>query len=371
MKIASVTTFHLRHKLPRSYGVSTLLYDLRESLLVKLTTDDGLVGWGETAVLGGVRAAIDGPLASMLIGQDPRNHRALWRKLWGANFGNALAVSALDIALHDLRGKALGLSVAAMYGGQLRDRVPAYASAMNYTDAADPAGHYADEAAALAAKGFRALKMRIGRQSIRRDLAVVEAVRLAVGPDVRLMADGNGAYTVSEAIKVGKALYELDLYWFEEPLPEEHYPAYEVITAKLDIAIAAGEVLGSRGAFHEVLKRRAMDIVQPDPSLCGGIGECLFVAEAARLWNIDCAPHCWSGALAVAATVQVLSLLPDATWGHTTYTPMLELDTYENPFRDEIPVTPIVARNGFVAVPTGPGLGVEVNEDAVRKYAVS
>ncbi len=371
MKITAVTTHLLQHKLPRAIGPSTFMYSARDSLLVKISTDEGLVGWGETAPLGGVRELIDRQLGPSLIGQDPREHRRLWRQLWGPNFGNGLAVGAVDIALHDLRGKALGLSVADLYGGRLRDRVPAYASTMNYTEGLDPLRQYPEEALAAVRQGFRALKMRIGGQPPSRDLAVVAAVREAVGPDVRLMADGNGAYTVATAIRIGKELDRLGLYWFEEPLPEAHYAGYEVITDQLDIAIAGGEVLDSRGAAKELICRRAFDIIQPDVSLCGGVAECLFVAEMARLWGTQCNPHCWGGAIVIAATLHILALLPDETWSRTTETPMLELDVYENPFRDELVTHPVKVREGLVDVPSGPGLGIEINEDVLKRYEVA
>src|SRR5436309_604013 len=184
MKITAVKTYLLRSQLPRAIGPSTAWYSWRESLLVKISTDEGLTGWGETALLGGVRGLIE-ELGAQLIGQDPRDHRRLWRQMWGPNFGNGLAVGALDTALHDVRGKALGLSVAELYGGRLRDRVPAYASTMNYTEGLDPLRRYPEEAAAAVRQGFRALKMRIGGLLPHQDLATVVAVREAVGPDIK------------------------------------------------------------------------------------------------------------------------------------------------------------------------------------------
>jgi D-galactarolactone cycloisomerase len=368
MKITSVTTYLLQHQLPRAIGPSTAMYTLRESLLVKIATNEGLVGWGETAPLGGVREVIDKQMQPLLIGQNPLEHRRLWRQLWGPNFGNGLALGAVDTALHDLRGKALKLSIAELYGGRLRERVPAYASTMNYSEGLDPERQYPEEAKAQVRQGFRAMKMRIGGQPLSRDLAAVRAVREAVGPDVKLMADGNGAYTVSTAIRVGRELDRLGLHWFEEPLPEAHYAGYEVLRDKLDIALAGGEVLDSRGAAKELICRRAFDIIQPDVSLCGGIGECLFVAELARLWGIQCNPHCWGGAIVIAATLHVLALLPDESWARTTETPMLELDVYENPFRDKLVTRPIQVRDGLVDVPTGPGLGIEVDESVLKHY---
>ena len=371
MKITAVKIFPLKHGMRHATGPSTFYYRTRATLIVKLETDAGLSGWGEAEESCDVRSLITETYAPLLIGRNPLEHRKLWRLLWGPNFGNGMALGGVDMALDDLRGKALGLPVAEVYGGRLRDRVPACASARNYIEGEDPARPYPREATEIVGRGFRALKMRIGGQPMRRDLAAVSAVREAVGPDVKLMADGNGAYTLGTAVQMGRELEKLGLYWFEEPLPQEcpDYAGYEVLTGKLDIAIAAGECLGSRGMFKEAIARRAMDIVQPDVSIAGGIGECLFVAEMARLWGIQCILHCWMGALGIAATVHLLSLLPDASWSRCTETPMLELDMVENPFRDELLATPLAIKDGFVTVPSGPGLGVEVDEEKLKFYA--
>ncbi len=370
MKIRAVETYFLRHRLPRAIGPSTLLYPFREAVLVKISTDEGIVGWGETGARAGVRALIEEQLGPLLIGRDPLRHREIWQQLWGHNFGDGWAVGAIDIALNDLRGKALNLPIAELYGGRLRERVPAYGSSLNYTEGLDPVDHYPEDALGFVDRGLLALKMRIGGNPMAQDLAAATAVRDAVGPDIKLMADGNGAYTLSAALQMGKELERLGFYWFEEPLPQPGYIGYETLTSKLDIALAAGEVLDSRIAFQEVLQRRAMNIVQPDICLCGGFAECLFVAELARLWGASCAPHCWAGAIVNTATIHLLSVLPNTSWSRTTETPMLELDVTENPFRDEIVSEPIQVREGFVDVPKGPGLGIEILEDVVRRYAV-
>ena len=371
MKITAVKTFLLEYRVARAFGPSTAMYPYRTTLLIKIETDEGAVGWGETAPIGAVQTMIEKHLGPMLIGKDPVMHRPLWRQLWGPNFGDPLAVAGIDIALHDLWGKALGLPITDLYGGRLRERVAAYASAMNYQEGLDAEQHYPEEAAHYTELGFRALKMRLGGLPMKRDIAAATAVRGAVGPDVRLMADGNGAYSLSTAIKMGHALEELDFYWFEEPLPQPNYAGYDVLTDKLYIAIAAGEALGSREAFKNVIERRAMDIVQPDVSLCGGFAECLFIAEMARLWAMPCMPHCWGGAIIVAATVHLLALLPDASWARTTESPMLEMDTAENPFRDELAGSQLhIGKDGMVAVPTAPGLGIEVDEAMVQRYTI-
>lgn len=370
LEITNVETFALRHKLSRAFGVSIALSDVRQAVLVKITAEGGLIGWGETADIGGARAIIENKMKPALLGKNAMEHRKLWRNLWGANFGDGRATAAVDIALHDLRGKALGVSIADLYGGRVRDKVLAYASGMNYTEGVEPETQFPAEAASLKARGFRAMKMRTGRFEPRRDLAVLAKIRETVGPDVRLLTDANGAFTLPQAVQFGKELEKLGFYCFEEPLPQGlNYAGYEVLTDSLDIALAGGEVLDSRVAARDLIVRRAFDIIQPDVVLCGGIAETLFIAEMARLWSVQCLPHCWSGAIGMAATLQVLSLLPDATHGYTADAPMLEFDLSENPFREEL-ARPFELQDGFIAIPTGPGLGIEVNEDVVAKYAV-
>ncbi|QDT89995.1 mandelate racemase/muconate lactonizing enzyme family protein [Gimesia algae] len=373
LKITGVKTYLLQHKLKRPFGVSVSvpLDQFRKTLLVKIETDAGLIGWGETAPVGGARGTIDDQIGPRLIGQNPLEQRKLWRMMWGPNFGNALAVAALDMAINDVRGQALNLSVAELFGGRLRDRVPAYASAMNYLEDEQPEEQYPREAEQLVKQGFKALKMRIGRYPVFREAAVAAAVREAVGLDIKLMADGNAAYTLSSALQMGEVLHDLNFEYFEEPLPQSpHYAGYEELRRKLPLPLAAGEGVDSRGSAKELIDRQCMHIIQPDVSLCGGIGEALFISELAALSGIRCIPHCWGGAILIAATVQTLSLMPDPHWGFPTDTPMLELDQSENPWRTEIVKEPFQLKEGFVNVPTRPGLGIEVNEEIVKRYAI-
>lgn len=373
LKITSVTTYRLLHRLKRPFGVSVSvpLGTTRSALLVKIETDAGLVGWGETGAISGARGTIDDQLASLLKGQNPLRYRQLWRKLWGANFGNGLAVGAVDMAVNDLRGKALGLPVADLFGGRMRNHVPVYGSTMNYMEGEEPEDLFPREAATRAGEGFKALKMRLGRYSVAREAKIAAAVREAVGPDVKLMADGNGAYTLRSAVQMGRALDELNFEFFEEPLPQSpRYAGYPELREKLPLPLAGGEVADSRIAAWDLIQRRAVDIIQPDAALCGGIGEALFISELAALSGIRCIPHCWGGAISLAASVQLLSLLPDPHWGRTTDTPMLEFDLSENPWRTEIVQQPFQVVDGQIAVPKAPGLGIEVNEEVVRRYAV-
>lgn len=370
LTITKVETIVLEHKLPRAIGPSVAQSNIRDTLLVKIGTDSGLVGWGETADVGGTHGIIEEHLKKVLLGRNPLEHRKLWRAMWGANFGDGRAVAGCDLALHDLRGKALGLSIADMYGGRQRDKIMGYAAAMNYTEGVRPEDQHPPEAAALAKQGFLAMKIRTGRFGHKRDLAVMEGIRKAVGPDVRLLTDGNGAFTLPQAVKFGKELERLDFYCFEEPLPQApNYAGYDELTKSLDIAVAGGEVLDSRATARDHIVRRSFDIIQPDVSLCGGIAEVLFICEMARLFGIQALPHCWAGAIVIAATLQLNALLAPHFQGFANGDePMQEFDVYENPFRDEIVTGKFALKNGYFDVPTGPGLGIEINEDAVRKY---
>ncbi|MEO8495965.1 MAG: mandelate racemase/muconate lactonizing enzyme family protein [Planctomycetota bacterium] len=373
LKITAVKTFLLRHRLKRPFGVSVSvpLSTTRETLLVKLETDEGLVGWGETGPIAGARGTIEDHLAPRLIGQNPLEYRRLWRELWGANFGNGLAVGAIETALNDLRGKALNLPVAELFGGRLRARVPVYVSALEYVEGLEIEEHYPATAVKMVALGHKAIKMRLGRYSVAREAKVATAVRAAVGPDVQLMVDGNGGYTMGSALRMGQVLNELGYEYFEEPLPQSpNYAGYDELQRKMPLPLAGGEAIDSRAVAKQLIDRRAIDIIQPDISLCGGLGEVLFISELARLSSIGCVPHCWGSDILIAATIHLLSLLHEPHWGLPTDTPRLELDQSENPWRDGLATERFELRDGFITVPTKPGLGIEVNEEVVKQYAV-
>ena len=221
-KISSVQTFLLRHKLQRPSGasVSVPLSKTREALLIKVKTNDGLIGWGETEPISGARGTIDSHLAPRLIGQNPLDHRRLWREMWGPNFGNGLAVGGVETALNDLRGKALNLPVAELFGGRLRERVPVYVSALNYVEDRAIEEEYPKVAADMVARGHKAIKMRLGRYSVAREAQVAAKVRETVGTGIKLLADGNGAYTPGTALRMAHVLHELEFEFFEEPLPQ-------------------------------------------------------------------------------------------------------------------------------------------------------
>ena len=188
------------------------------------------------------------------------------------------------------------------------------------------------------------------------------------------MVDANGAYSVPLAIEVGRTLERLSFRWFEEPLIRFRggmsYPGYEALAA-LDIPIAAGEGLQSRGAFDAFITRGAADIIQPDVAICGGIGEGMFVAELAALRGRPCVPHAWGGAILLAATLQLLSLIPEPSEVAGAASPLIEVDRFENRMRTEVTRAPIQLTDGCIDIPRGPGLGIDVDEHALRGLAAT
>ncbi len=371
MKIASVDVIPVRADMTTPRGPSILTYHVRETLFIKLTTDSGLVGWGETYRLAGAEATIRDVLAPLLIGTAPIPSRALHQQMLSATLENGFAVGGVDLALHDLWGKALGVPVHALYGGAQRGRVMAYASMPGYFDDRAPEEHWVDEALALQAHGFRAMKFRIGRFAPDREMPILARVRDAVGTDVRLMADANAAYSPGLALRAADALHDLNFRWLEEPLPQNGYRGYPELRGKMPLPLAGGEGLTTRWAVNEMLRRGCFDIIQPDVSICGGISECLFMGELAQLAQVQCVPHCWAGAITLAATLHVAALLPDPSRMPGVDAPQVELDVTENPFRDDVIVNdPFQLHDGALEVPSTSGLGVEVNESALRHYAV-
>jgi D-galactarolactone cycloisomerase len=369
-RIASVETLHLAHPLEVPSGPGGVLNKERHLLLVRIATTDGVIGWGETSPLGGLVETIRDVVAPRLIGKDPLLVGRSWRERWLEPFESGLVTGAVDTALHDLRGKLLGIPVHALYGGALRERVPVYASGLCYLQDVHPRDQWVAEATGLAEHGYRAIKMRIGRYPPLEELPLVAAVREALPADVRLMVDAWGSYSLTTAIRVGRELERIGLDWYEEPLPQHGYHGYEVLADALDIAVAGGEMLQHPAAFAELFDRRAVDIVQPDISLCGGIGDFLFVARLAALKGIRTMPHSWNGPVVEAASLHAASLLPDPTLLPGSEAPLLEHDTTENRFVAGLLREPFELVDGAYAVPTAPGLGIELDEAALERFRV-
>jgi D-galactarolactone cycloisomerase len=362
----------LVQELSETRGPSCAWYDSRESVLVRLVDSDGRTAWGEAGLRPGVVGAAR-ELGAGLVGADPLAHKALVDGLQRTS-ADPWAVSALSIALDDLRARQLGVPVSALYGGRRRDSVRPYASSGGYHPDKGPEELWPPEVAAAAAAGFDAFKLRIGRFPPARELPLLGALRAEAGAAMDLLADGNGAYSAREALVVGRALEGLGFLWLEEPMNRERgsvrHPGYDTLAAALDLPVAGGEGLTNRSDFEAMLARRAVDVVQPDVTICGGIAEALFVAELAALHGIGFAPHAWGGAVALAATLQLLAVVPHPSEVPDRAGPLLEYDIFENAMRTELATERFEVVAGAVVIPEGPGLGIDVDEAFVRRFDV-
>lgn len=377
--IKRITTHVVTTPIKRPFTSSRgWLYKTRGTCLVEIETADGIVGWGECYGPSAVaKAFIDTQLAARVIGRDPFDVEVVWEDLYnrikdyGPKGMSIAAISGIDIALWDIIGKSVGKPVHKLIGGAFRTKVDAYATGMYFIDMDNLVGEAVEEAEGYAKAGFRAMKMKIGLGSIRRDIERVAAVRKAIGPDIKLMVDANHSLTVPTAIRMGRALEEFDIDWFEEPISPEDIDGYVAVSAALDVAVAGGENEFTRWGFKDAITRKAMDIVQPDVCAAGGISECKKIAAMATAHGVECVPHAWGSAIGLAATIHFLASIPDQPPCLFPVSPMLEFEQEENPFRDHLALEPIMQRNGTVEVPNGPGLGIEIDRAVIEKYRVA
>jgi D-galactarolactone cycloisomerase len=370
VKISKVETFPLAFSLDVPRGDGRGISTQRRTVVVKITTDDGLYGWGQ----GGRADLIDNVMAPLLIGEDPRETGRLWQRMFDASRGDRRSVGALDVALWDLKGKLLGMSVAQLLGGSLRASVPAYASLHNYTPATDLGDELVAAIRAAKAMGFKALKMKIGGRSLDEDMRYVQLARETAGSILDLIADANQTYTVPMAIKMGRLLEELNFAWFEEPIRCHDVAGYAHLCQALDIAVAGYEGTGDPTQIVSVLQARAIDIYQPDVVGSGGFTVIPHLATLATSFGVSFTCHVWDTAMTQVATLHFLSTLPP--WQPESMTPVpppLEVTTLpRQPLNYELLLdAPTIQTDGTLRVPTGPGLGIEVNPDTLKRYASS
>lgn len=348
----------------------------RAGCLVEITTEDGTKGWGECFGPARLVAPLIAAFRPHLVGRSALATDLLWQTLYnqfrdqGQKGLTVCAISGCDIALWDLKGKHLETPVYELMGGPLRTTVPAYATGTYRHGDGDPLGYITDEVAGYVREGFSAVKLKIGFD-VSDDLALIGAVRETVGPEIALMLDANHGYDAIEAIALGRAAARLDIDWFEEPVVPDDLDSYCEVRRGQPIPVAGGECEFTRWGFREVLKRRAIDIIQPDTCAAGGLSECKKIADMATAFGIRYVPHVWGTAIGLAAALHLLAVLPDTPPRRASRQPMLEFDRSPHPFRQAVIKGEIEHRNGIVAVPEGPGLGIEVDADAVAKFATT
>jgi L-alanine-DL-glutamate epimerase-like enolase superfamily enzyme len=361
VKIVDLKT--TRVEVPLAKPIRTAIHDIRSvgALLLAIDGGDGRVGEGYLFAPGarqlGVFEEMVLSFKPMLVGADPEFSEALWRQLWrsinyyGHKGVSVFALSAVDMALWDLRGKALGQPIHRLLGG-CRSQVATYASGGLWLGAS--VDELVAEAKSFLRTGFRAVKMRLGKPRLEDDVERVRAVRQAIGPDIALMADANQGLTVDHAIRLGRRLEEFNLAWFEEPVPAYDLEGSARVAAALDTPIASGETEYARYGFRDMLNARAADVLMPDLGRVGGVTEFIKVAHMADAVDVPISSHIYSE--------QSLTLM--AALGNATYLEHM-------PWFDSLFCEKLEMKDGMIVVPERPGFGFTFDKDAVERYRLS
>jgi len=365
----------------KAFGWSLWVTDRRQAALCVISTDEGIDGVGE-ALYSGCPAAtatnlIDDAYAPLIIGRNPFDNAVVWDLLYNRTRDQGMkgmpicALSAIDIALWDIKGKALGLPIHKLLGGAYRDKAHVYATGLyqpqNVSSITDA---LTEEALGYKQDGFSAMKLKVG-YGIEEDIRLVKAVREAIGDDISLMVDANHAYNASEAIRLAREMEKYNIHWFEEPVPPEDIDGYLEVKQKSGIIITGGECEYTRYGFRELITRRAVDILQPDLCAAGGFTELARIVTLASAWNVPVMPHVWGTNVGLAASLQFFATLPHFPERRYPAEPFFEYDRSTHPLRDGISREKFAMKNGYLDIPQRPGLGITLDMSFVKKYAIS
>ena len=341
-------------------------------MIVKVETDDGICGWGEAfGPAFANKAIIEHYYAPKLIGMDPFESSVIWEKLYSAlqdhgQKGTVIeALSAIDLALWDIKGKKLNMPVYQLMGGAQRKYVKPYATGLYHRDTGDILSDLIEEAVGYVQAGFKGVKLKIGFD-VEKDKIKIREIRRAIGGNIAFMVDANHAYNARTAINIGKFMEDYSVLWFEEPVPPEDIEGYVEVKSKIDIPIAGGEAEFTRYGYQNLLEKRAVDILQMDCCAMGGLSEYQKILVLASLKNIQCFPHVWGSSIAVNTALQAAfsqpnfpnALYPEEIW--------FELDRTPNIFREELSLNKLVIKDGYISAPELPGLGFVINEDLIK-----
>ena len=359
MKIADVQAYPLRVPF-RTGDLPAPVIDSVTQVIVKVSTDEGIVGFGEAFGFAGApitAKAVELALKPMIIGKDPRQIQELWEDMYRMTYyygrmGIMLAaISGVEIALWDVAGKARNIPVYQMLGGRAHEKLRAYASLLRYPNPRD----VAQSCAILVNRGYTAIKPH------EIDVAAVAAAREATGDAVDIMLDVNCLWDVPTAIKMGRQFKPFNLYWYEEPIwPADDYAGMAEVRAALNTPLAAGENEYTARGFKDLIATRVVDFIQPSVFKVGGILQEKKVFTMADNFGIKVAPHCWSWGPALAATLHISFSEPSCEFIETS------VDTPDTNLLAE----PLAPQKGFWKLSEKSGLGVELNEDVLTKYLI-
>jgi len=365
MKITHIECLALTVPLDRPIFFATRVVKERDLTITRITTDDGIVGLscvpiGEPLSIASI---IDRKLRPLLMGQDALDTELLWDRMYMEmrrdRKGSAIrAMSAVDIALWDIKGKYFGVPLYKLLGG-FRKRVPCYASGGYYHEGKGLKG-LAEEMELYLKHGFTAVKIKIGAVSVAEDIKRVKTAREVIGPDVELLIDANNAYDASTAIRVGRALEEHGAFFFEEPVRPDDIQGSQLVADVLDIPVASGELEYTVWGFRDLIGSRAVDMIQPDATVLGGITEWMKVAALAKAYHIPVSPH-WEQEI----HMHMVGAYPNTLWVEYF---MREIGVR---MEDRIYEDFVIAKGGFMEIPDKPGLGIEIRSDAIKKYRVA
>ena len=372
LKIVDIKAYPISFPLPKDSNVRLGIGRAvkKDAIVVKVTTAGGLVGWGEShhaRAPSTVSKLIETTLKMLVVGEDASNVQGIWQKIYvkqlgshGMGAGTVMAMSGLDMALWDIRGKAVGWPLYKLLGGTSKP-IPAYAGGISL-GFQEPAA-LVEEAKMHLSAGYKSLKLRLG-DNPKDDIARVAAIRKAFGDDLVILSDANTGYSVADARQVMPALDASNVAWLEEPFPAHDYRSYAEAKSFGRVPLAAGENHYSRFEFSRLIEEKAVTILQPDLSKTGGITEFMKIAAMASAYKLPVHPHSSMTGLNFAASIHVLASLD-----HPGY---FEGDVSKNNlFRDVMVSTPYkVDANGCVFPLEGPGLGLEVDEDFLVKHPV-
>jgi D-galactarolactone cycloisomerase len=377
MKIKRVTAHPLASALAEPFAFSQGWVHRRAATIVEIETADGIVGWGEAFAQGLeppqiAAAVVDHALAPLLVGSDALATEVLWHRMYHAtrDYGRKgsviAAISAVDIALWDLAGKARGEPLHRLLGGAFRTQMKAYATGFYRKQGRGETARLVEEARTRAAAGFPAVKVKVGF-GVADDIAVLREIAAALdGSGVAMLIDANHAYGVAEAVALGRAVADLGLLWFEEPVAPEDYAGYGEVRRAVTMPIAGGENEHTLYGFRDLIAARAVDVVQPDLASCGGVTALRHIVALAQANGLRVNPHVWGTGVAQAASVQCIAALPVAHHALHPVEPMLEYDCSDHPFRMAVS-HPVLCDRGWSPCRGGP-IGVE-STAVLRKYA--
>jgi len=374
MKIIDVRSYPLSYKMEEPIWDAKYFISQRNCVLVEIKTDEGINGFGEAACFGGppvsTTTILEKEIKPLILDKNPLDREFIWNEVYQKTMQHGRkgivihALSGIDQALWDILGKKVSLPVYKLLGGY-KDKLDAYASGGFYSEKTDLKG-IVEEMVSYVEEGFKAVKMKVGRLSLKEDIERVKAVRKEIGDDnIKLMIDANGALDTKSALKMARELSGENIFFFEEPVSPSNLEGSALIRNNTDIRIAGYENEFTKFGFKEILMKEAVDIVQADATWCGGITEAKKIADMADAWNKPFAPHAYSSIFSLFSNMHLTAAIPNGLF--------IEIDQNPNPLRSQLikgGFTVDLDKEGKIALPQEPGLGIEIDEKILNKYLI-